>query len=69
MSMQGEDSRLGPGPSGEPVGGRTAKVLSSRWIEEMEGVFHTSPYPIGAKVRFALDLLYRDARRCWELIV
>lgn len=47
---------------------RNARVLSSRWIKDMEGVFQTSPYPIKAKVRFSLDLLHHAARNCWELI-
>ena len=71
MSTQGGSfgSGLGLGSGGEPAEGRTAKILSSCWIEEMEGFFRTSPYFIGAKVQFALDLLYRAARSCWELIV
>lgn len=43
------------------VFGRNANVLSSRWIEEIEGVIHTGPYPIEAKVQFALDLLHHAA--------
>ena len=46
MSTQGggSGSGLGLGSGGEPVEGRTAKILSLRWIEEMEGVFRTIPY-------------------------
>ena len=70
MSTEGgsSDSGLGLGSCGEPVEGRIAKILISHWIKEMEGVFCTSPYLIGAKVLFALDLLYLVARSCWELI-
>ena len=67
MSTHGEGSRFGPGSGGEPDGGRNARVLISRYIEEIEGVFCASPYPIRAKVRFALDLLYRQqgvSRNC-----
>ena len=46
----------------EPVSGRTARDLSSLWIKEVEIVFCTSPYPLGARVRFALDILFRVAR-------
>ena len=68
MNTHGEGPGFGPGFGGEPVSGRTVRDLSSPWAKEMEGVFCTSPYLIGAKVLFALDLLYLVARSCWELI-
>ena len=61
--------RLGLGSGGDPDGGRTARILSSCWIEEMEGVSCTNPFPKEAKVRFALDLLNQAARSCLELIL
>ena len=65
----GSCSGLGLGSGGEPFEGRTSKILSLHWDEEMEGVFRTSPYPIGAKVRFTLDLLYRSGVLCGRPVV
>ena len=68
MSTHGEGSSFGLGSGDEPIGERTARVLSLCWIMELEGVYGTSPYPIGAKVRFALDLLHHATRSCWDFI-
>ena len=70
VSTRGKGSGLGygSGSGDEPIGSRTSRVLSSCRIEEMEGVFRTSPYHIKAKVQFASDLLHHAARSCWELI-
>ena len=48
--------------------GRLPWLWVARWIVDLEGVFRTSPYPIGAKVWFALDLLHHATRSCWEFI-
>ena len=36
--------------------------MSSHWVREMEKKFRTSPYPLGAKAQFAVDLLSRTTQ-------
>ncbi|XP_023745281.1 uncharacterized protein LOC111893454 [Lactuca sativa] len=49
--------------------GRKERILSMRWIEEMESAFCSGFCPERARVRFAMYLLRHAAIGCWSTII